>query len=189
MSAMLHGRGVLVRMRLVFAALVAVVPGSVVAQTSGKASDRALAPFVACRQVPDVRARALCYDNALDKLQNSVAGREVVIVDKQQANEDRKSLFGFSPGRGMPEPRAPRASGRQVAADVEKIDSTVVSAHQSGYDRWTIRLATGANWRTLEPGIVTAPKSGEEVHIRRGSLGSFTMRIGKGRAMRAMRVN
>ena len=177
-------------MRLVFAALVAVVPASVAAQNSGKASDRALAPFVACRQVPDVRARALCYDNALDKLQHSVAGREVVIVDKQQANEDRKSLFGFSPGHGMPEPRAPRAAaGRSTDADVDKIDSTVVSARQSGYDRWTIRLATGANWRTLEPGIVTSPKSGEEVHIRRGALGSFTMRIGKGRAMRAMRVN
>jgi hypothetical protein len=175
----------MVGMRFVFAALVVGVPASVIAQDSGKASDRALAPFVACRQIPDVRARALCYDNALDRLQHSVAGREVVIVDKQQANEDRKSLFGFNAANRMPAARAVRPADAEVAA----IDSTVSGARQSGYDRWDIRLANGAIWRTLEAGIIVAPKNGEEVHIRRGALGSFMIRIGKSRAMRAIRVN
>jgi len=182
-------KGVMKSRVVVCAALAALVPVSVAAQNPGKASDRALAPFVACRQVADVRARALCYDAALDRLQNSVAGREVVIVDKQQANEDRKALFGFSASHRMPEPKAPRAAPKAPETIEQAIDSTIVSAHQSGYDRWTIRLATGAVWRTLEPGIVIAPKVGEDVHIRRGTLGSFMLRIGKGRSMRAMRVN
>jgi hypothetical protein len=178
--------GRMIGKRLVFAALAAAVPASVTAQDPGKASDRALAPFVACRQVPDARARALCYDTALDKLQHSISGREVVIVDKQQANEDRKSLFGLNAALQMTEPKRDR---RAREPEVSAIDSTVTAARRSGLAHWTIRLATGAIWRTLEPGIRSAPTNGDVVQIRRDPLGKFMMRVGRSRAMRAMRVN
>jgi hypothetical protein len=178
----------MVGMRLVFAALVVGVPASVIAQDPGKASDRALAPFVACRQIPDVRARALCYDNALDRLQHSVAGREVVIVDKQQATEDRKSLFGLNAALQMTEPQHKR-DRRAREPEVNAIDSTVTAARRSGIDHWTIRLATGAIWRTLEPGITSPPAIGDVVQIRRDALGKFMMRVGRSRSMRSMRVD
>lgn len=162
------------------------------AQDSGRASDRALAPLVACRPIPDPRARASCYDGALDRLQQAVAGRQVVVMDREQVREDRRSAFGFV-GETVPRPKPVRQpkSARGTAAlpeDIATIDTTATSASPFGYDRWTIRLATGAIWRTTEAGIATAPRAGSPIHIRRGVMGGFLLRVGKGRTVRAMRV-
>ncbi len=164
------------------------------AEDNGRASDRALAPLVACRPMPDPRARAACYDAALDRLQQAVAARQVVVMDREQVHEDRRAMFGFN-GGGAPArlaavkpPKLPKAARAAPAEEVEQIDSTVASMTQYGYDRWTIRLATGALWRTTEGGIPIAYKPGTNVHIRRGIMGSYIIRIGKARPLKAMRV-
>jgi hypothetical protein len=69
------------------------------------------------------------------------------------------------------------------------LDSTVAAAQPFGYQRWQIRLATGATWRTTEPSIGFDPRSGETVTIRRGAMSSYLLKVGKGRAVRAIRVN
>lgn len=159
----------------------------------GRASDRALAPLVACRQIGDVRARAACYDAALDKLQQSVAARTVVVMDREEVKEDRRSSFGFGGSQTVarvvaPKPARTARPGAPVE-ELEAIDSTVVSASPYGYERWTIRIATGAVWRTTEAGITLAPKPGATIRIRRGLMGSFSLRIGNARPVRALRVN
>lgn len=169
--------------------MLALLPAAAFAQDSGRASDRALAPLVACRPIGDVRARALCYDAALDRLQQAVSGRQVVIVDKQQAAVDRKAMFGFSLARPQPEPRARDRRGTPVEEPLAAIDSAVVVARPFGYEQWSIRLANGATWRTVESGIAFEPKPGEVVHIRRGVMGSYMLRVGKGRSVRAARAN
>jgi len=174
------------RKALLIAGAIAALPGTAWAQSGGAA--RALAPLVACRGVADPRAKANCYDAALDKLQNAVAGREVVIVDKQQNNEDRKALFGFNAERQLEEPAHARRERGPREPEVDSVDSTVALARRTGIDHWTIRLANGATWRTLEPGITSAPDVGDPVHIRRDALGKYMMRVGKSRSMRAIRV-
>ena len=161
------------------------------ADDRGRASDRALAPLVVCRPIPDSRARAACYDAALDKLQQSVADRNIVVMDREQVKEDRKANFGFGANQQLARvasPKAPKAA-RVVVEDVAEVDSTVVSAAAFGYDRLMIRLANGATWRTTEPGLATPPKAGTAIHISRGVMGGFMMRIGRARAVRALRVN
>lgn len=165
------------------------------AADSGRASDRALAPLVACRQTRDPAARAACYDAALDALQQSVAARQVVIIDREQSDQDRRASFGFSathdverPKPAKPEPvaKAPRKAPIEA---VTEVDSTVVSAQPYGYDQWTIRIATGATWRTTESGIAIAPKPGTKIHIHRGVMNGYLLRVGTNRVVRAMRVN
>jgi hypothetical protein len=169
--------------------LLAATPG----WTQGRPSDRALAPLVACRPIADVRARAACYDSALDRLQQSVAERTVVVMDREQVKEDRKTSFGFASGQALARVAAPKPTRttRAVAKveDVAAIDSTVVSVAPFGPDRWTIRIATGALWRTSEPGTALAPRPGMAVHIRRGVMGSYMMRVGDSGPTRAKRVN
>ena len=170
----------------------ALLAGAAPAQDAGRASDRALAPLVACRQTADPRARALCYDAALDRLQQSVASRQLVIVDHEQATQDRRTLFGFGANRTLSEPKPAKVAkvqARAVPAEVvNEIDTTVVSAAANG-EFWVLRLATGATWRTIESSnIVTTPKAGTKVHIQRSLMGGFFMRVGNSRAVRAARV-
>jgi hypothetical protein len=166
-------------LKLALAAIVA-LPAPALAQ----AADRVLAPFNACRPIGDVQRRAACYDAALDRLRNAVTERQVVIVDKQQAAADRRTLFGLG-GSATERRIAPVASEPPVQA----IDSTVVSARSVGYDLWAVRLATGATWRTTEAWGALSPKTGQPVRIRRGLMNSYTIRIGNSRALRAVRVN
>lgn len=160
----------------------------------GRAADRVLAPFIACRAQRDTAARAACYDAALDRLQGQVTARQVVIVDHEQVQQDRRTLFGFSGNRGLeapkpPKPAAPPRAARASAEDVAEIDSTVTSAQPYGYDGLLIRIATGATWRTTEGGIPVPPKPGTKIHIHRGVMNGYLLRVGGYRAVRAIRVN
>jgi len=143
------------------------------AQDSGRPADRALAPFVACRPLADPRARALCYDAALDRLQQAVAERQVVIVQR----DERRAVLSL-----------PATSPRAAPVLPARIDSTIVSATVTGYDRWIIRIASGTIWRTTESGLSVVPRPGLEINIRRGALGGYLMQIGKGRSVRAERI-
>jgi hypothetical protein len=163
-------------------------------ETGGRAADRVLAAFIGCRQQRDPVVRAACYDAALDRLQGQVAARQVVIVDHEQVQQDRRTLFGFAPGHAADAPKpakpipTPKAA-RPPAEDVAEIDSTVVSAQSYGYDQYQIRIATGAVWRTTESGLPAAPRPGTRIHIHRAIMNSYLLRVGGYRAVRAVRVN
>ena len=172
--------------------------GPAAAQEASHAADRTLAPMVACRGIADSAQRAACYDGALNQLQGRVTDRQVVIVDHEQVKQDRRTLFGFGPAHKAAEPKAPpppklakAARGSRAAApteDLREIDSTVASASSNG-EFWIIRLATGATWRTTEASNITvAPRAGTKVHIHKSPIGSFFMRIGNARAVRAVRT-
>ncbi len=178
---------------MAMAAIAAAAPAAA-AENEGHAADRALAPFVACRATRDPAVRLACFDAALDRLQAQVAQRQVVIIDHEQVAQDRRTLFGFSPSHEVAATRPPRPAptpraARPASEEVAEIDSTVVSAQPYGYDQWTIRLATGATWRTTEAGIPIQPKPGSKVHVHRALMNSFLLRVGAFRAVRAVRVN
>lgn len=161
----------------------------VAAADNGHAADRVLSAMVACRATADPRARAACYDAALDRLQQQIGASQVVILDREQVASDRKSSFGFgADGPRMPVQRVPKAKAPRTVEDVVAVDSTVASASSYGYDQWTIRLATGAVWRTTESGIPAQPRTGAPVHIHRGIMGSYLLRVGSYRAVKAIRV-
>ena len=147
----------------------------------GRPSDRALAPLVACRPIPDARARAACYDAALDKLQQSVAERSVVVMDREQV----KAGFGF--GGAKPLARSPAA--KAMPEQVNEIDSTIAAVVNYGYDNWGIRLATGALWRTTDSALPFPPKVGQTVKVKRASLGGYVMLLGANKSVRVVRSN
>ena len=150
------------------------------AEDRGRASDRALAPLVVCRPIPDSRARAACYDAALDKLQQSVADRAVVVMDREQV----KASFGFGGSQPLPKSAAARALPEQV----QEIDSTITTVQSLGYDNWAIRLASGAVWRTTDSALAFPPKVGATVKIRRASLGGYIMVLGRNQTVRVLRA-
>jgi hypothetical protein len=141
-----------------------------------------LQAIVDCRHMTDSNARLACYDQAAAKLDEAESTGQVVGVDKEQARQVRRDIFGlqlpsldiFSLAKSGKSGPAPIAQGE----DVDKLAATVKSAFQQGDGKWTVELDTGAVWRQIENSDLAIDiRPGEKVEIHRGSIGSFVMKV------------
>lgn len=139
--------------------------------------------LAACRTVADNAARLTCYDGAAAALDNAQQQGDLVVVDRAAVNETRRELFGFDL------PTLPRLfSGGGEAAELSSIETTLESASRNGEGRWVFRLADGGVWRQIDSEPVRFQnRSGQDVRVRKASLGSFMMTVGGSRAVRVRR--
>ena len=138
--------------------------------------------LLACQSVTDPGQRLSCYDRAAQGLADAMSKREVVVVDKARANEAKRSLFGFS---------VPNFSALFGGGDdqVNQIESTVAAAFENGYEGWTIKLADGSTWQqTDDTPVALPPRKGDKVIVKRGTLGSYFVKLGSQPGFKAKRV-
>lgn len=125
-----------------------------------------------CRAIADGPARLACFDGASAALEAAAASREVVVVDRTQIRESKRTLFGLSI------PRLSLFEGDKEEDEVKSIAGTVQSAQRDGDGRWLVRLKEGGLWRQIDSNpLGRSPKAGMKVEINRASLGSFKMRV------------
>jgi hypothetical protein len=139
----------------------------------------------ACRAIDDATRRLACYDEAATRLSQAVGRNDVVVLNREDIRQTRRSLFGFHL------PRLPFLGGgaREVEETPDEITATVSAASNIGYDKWRIRLQDGAVWQTTESSAyIQPPHAGSIVVIRRGAMGNYFMRIDGQRGLRAMRT-
>jgi hypothetical protein len=139
----------------------------------------------ACRAIGDAAQRLACYDAAATRLTQAIGRNDVVVLDREDIRQTRRSLFGFHL------PRLPIFGGgaREVQETPDEITATVSAASNIGYDKYRIRLEDGAVWQTTESSAsITPPHAGSIVVIRRGAMGNYFMRIDGQRGLRAMRT-
>ena len=139
----------------------------------------------ACRAITDPTQRLACYDQSAERLVNAARTGDVAVVDKSEVQKARKSLFGFSV------PRIPFFSGDDSADAVsDTLETTITKAWGVGYGRYRLIVAEGnAEWETTEAyATMREPRAGDKVIIKRGSLGSYVMRIGSNRGVKGKRV-
>jgi len=152
------------------------------AALSAGARTKVLQSLSDCRKLTDNAARLACYDTAAASLEQAEAKGDIVVVDREQARSVRRQAFGFS---------LPSLSMFEKGEKQEDIDSTtgaVGSARQNGASKWVIKLEDGAVWTQVDTTELFAdPKPGDPVRIRKASLGSYLMVIGRNRAIRAHR--
>ena len=165
--------------------------GSVAASLSAPAQARsipktgtpaAVQSLLACQSVTDSAQRLSCFDKAAQGLAEAMNKREVVIVDKARANEAKRSLFGFS---------VPNFSSLFGAGDeqLNQIESTVAAAVENGYEGWTVKLADGSTWQQTDGTTVALPpRRGDKVIVKRGTLGSYYIKLGSQPGFKAKRV-
>jgi hypothetical protein len=141
----------------------------------------------ACRAMSDSTARLACYDRAVDALSAATASQDVVIVERSEVRKARKGLFGFLiPKIGL---LAGREGSEEDEADVNRLDTKVVTSRVLPYGNWRFTVEGGAVWDTLETSFsFIAPLPGRPVLIEKGSLGSFSARVGKGGWVRVKRI-
>jgi hypothetical protein len=144
----------------------------------------ALEAVLRCRAITDEQARLACFDTAVATFEQATASREVVVVDRKQVRDTKRSLFGLD----LPGLNIFGGGPDDEGTDVSSIESEVASAFQDGEGRWVVTLKEGGTWRQINDTILgRRPKPGSKVMIRRAAMGSYMMRIDNQAGVRARR--
>lgn len=128
---------------------------------------------IKCRSIPDAVARAACYDRAVDALDSAERERKITVIDAGQVREVRKRLFGLTL------PNLPVFGERTVdTPEIKQLDGTLAAASEDRYGHWLLTLADGSVWRQMDDlPVARAPREGDPVTVRRGTLGSFRISV------------
>ncbi len=175
-------------MRLIAAVAACLTFGATNLAEAKQKNNAAQSPLVqaleTCRLHSDDGAKLRCYEAAAGAMTSAAAEGTIVIVDQQDLSQARRSLFGFSL------PKLPFFRGDRSAEDApDELTANITSARALGYGKWQVKLEDGALWETTEASsMISDPRSGNEVTIKRGALGGYMMRIAGQRALRAKRV-
>ena len=170
------------RILLSFACLAGLAGSAVAAQPGGTRIDPTVGAIAACRQIADSAQRLACFDKAAAGLTTAVEQGEIAVVTREQAATTRRSLFGFA----VPEfPFFKRKSGDE---ELREVKTTIVSARQYGPGKHLLQVAEANGvWETMES-LMREPEAGQPVHITRGALGSYWIKVGNQREVRGRRV-
>ncbi|WP_146150935.1 hypothetical protein [Allosphingosinicella deserti] len=175
------------RKLLALGALAALFPVTSVAAKPQKQQARPelFEAVVRCRGVSESAARLKCFDDTTAMLQQAADRRDLVVVDKTQVREARKSLFGLTmPDLGL---FGGNDEGEEELKQIEGV-LTNVGSNRDGY--YTFLLADGARWSQIDgKPIAVAPKAGHKVVVKRGSLGSYMMSVAGQPGVKVQRVN
>jgi hypothetical protein len=138
--------------------------------------------LIACRSLSDPTQRLACYDRQSEALNQAIAKKDVVVIDKARATQAKRSLFGFS---------IPDFGGLFGGAgdEVKEIASTVSSVRQDGYGAYIVSLADGSTWYQQDDSpLGLGPEKGDKVIVHRGSFGAFFLRVNGQPGIRVKRV-
>lgn len=136
-----------------------------------------------CRKIASQNERLACFDRASAALDAARADQGLVIMDKAQIREKRRSLFGFQ----LPKINLFGGKSDAPEEEIKELTSTIRNVSPSGRDNFTLRLADNSVWRTTERSKVD-PKRGDTILIRRAALGSYRAKVAGGLAVRIQRV-
>ena len=127
--------------------------------------------LIGCRAIQDNAQRLACFDRETAAVDQAIAKKDIVLIDKAKATQARRSLFGFSiPDFGG------LFGGNED--EVKEIASTVTTFSHDAYRGWVIRLADGSEWmQTDDAQLGLPPRKGDKVVVHRGSFGAFFLRL------------
>jgi hypothetical protein len=132
---------------------------------------------LACRAISDSQQRLACFDANVQSLQTATTQHDIVVVDREEARRERRSLFGFNV-EGLRIFGSDEKTKSSVEKEDEQITSTIRSARTDGDGNLTVVLDDGATWHQTDSTPVGKKlKPGVPLIIRRGALGSYFMKI------------
>lgn len=148
-----------------------------------KDSSAALKPVIACRSVADEAARLRCYDSTVQVLADRSATGSIIIVNKEDVRQARRSAFGLTL------PRLPFFDNNDQEGEPQEVLASVEAARSLGHGLWELNLNAAGVWRTTEA-LTSAktPKQGQEIRISKGAFGSYFLRMADGRSVKGLRI-
>ena len=123
-----------------------------------------------CRTIGSAEQRLACYDREAAAMEQAIASKDLVVIDKEKTREAKRSLFGFS---------VPSFGGLFGGDDdeVTQIESTVKSTGHNVDGGWIITLADGSVWSQTDDWPGLDPRPGKKVIVKRAALGSYRLSI------------
>jgi hypothetical protein len=168
------------------AILIASIPllaaGPAAAQDATGERPEALTRVLDCRAIADPQARLACFDREVAAMEAAEASRELVIVDRQQLRQTRRTLFGLTlPNLSI----FGDGSGDEEAS---RIESTIQSVRQTPYRKYILTLEDGAVWHQIDSRTLPIePRAGHSIRIRRAAMGSYLANVNDQVAIRVRR--
>jgi hypothetical protein len=149
----------------------------------------ATSSLTACRAIADSAERLACYDNATDNLIRAEQAGELVVMDRDDVRQTRRSLFGFSlPRIALFGGRDDDDDKRADVEDVDRLETTIRSARQNPLGKWILVMEDGAVWNQTDTRRLSRdPAPGMSVAIRKAAIGSFFANIDRQVAIRVQR--
>lgn len=147
---------------------------------------------IACRDIADATARLACFDSSVAKLGSSQTSGDLVVVDREQIKQARRSLFGLTlPQLSLFGPRGGgKPGGAPADSELQQIVGTVRAVSQNAEGGWIVVLEDGARWeQTDSTSLGRFPKVGSTVLIKKAAFSSYKMQIDHGVFIQARRLN
>lgn len=142
-----------------------------------------------CQQIASDAERLTCFDVAVSSMVTASEAGEVQIVDKQDVEATRRSLFGFSlPDIGI------FGGGDEDDSDAAQekrdlLETTITSVHYSKPNEIFFVTQEGATWRISDaPRRLRTVKAGQPVVFKRAAMGSFFIRINGQTGVKGRRI-
>lgn len=155
-----------------------------VAQKPSESRPQALKKLIECRSIADQTPRLACYDREVAAVDAAEARKDLVVVDREQLRETRRSLFGLT----LPN-LAVFGADSPDQEEFSRIESRIKSVSQLPDGKWTFVLEDGARWvQNDSRELAVYPKSGHPIAIRKAAIGSYLANVNKQTAIRVTRV-
>jgi hypothetical protein len=139
-----------------------------------------------CARISKSSARIECYDSVA-----SSAGQAAPSSGFGASSIRTPSAAPMAPAApaGPVATAAQPLSGAAIPGNADKVQVTVASSTDNGLLMWRFALADGAVWRMTErDSMFRPPAPNETVTIRKGSMGSYLMDVGKQASVRVERI-
>lgn len=136
----------------------------------------------ACQLEGDNAKRLACFDTAVGRIVAASETGEVRVVDREEIQENRRSLFGFNiPNKGL------------LAAPKDEVDTslktTVKSVRYITSRKVRFRTAEGAVWEIGNaPARMRRIEAGDPVEFKKAALGSYFVKVRGQRGVKGKRV-
>lgn len=167
-----------------FAALMLAAPA---ASQSDAQTERGgyLEALQACQGEVSDAARLACYDMAVGKMITATEEGELRVVDRSEMREARRKLFGFS----LPDFGLFKGKGQIEEEELAMVETTIAGVRPSANRGWLLTTAEGAVWQIDDvPNRLMTPRVSQSLELRKGSMGSYFIRINGQPGIKGTRV-
>jgi hypothetical protein len=174
------------RVLVMAVAAAALVAPAALAAKEAKPQQRpeAFEALVRCRALTDDSARLRCFDSAAANLQQQAENRDLVVVDRKQMQETRRSLFGLD----IPNLNPFGGGGGADTEEIKSLDGVIRSATRDESGHWIVTLEDNSIWaQTDNYPFAVDPRRGHKVKIVKAAMGSYMMRVNGQPGVRAKR--
>jgi hypothetical protein len=143
-----------------------------------------------CLDLADDSARLACFDASVTALKSAETAGEITTVSRADVEEVQKDAFGFAMP-SLPRLVMPKFGGGDDDGALTEVTFNITKVERSNrQDRLIVTLENGQVWRQTDPkSVYYSKKRGADVAtIKRGTMGSFKMKLDGGTAFRVERI-